>query len=146
MKALIFTLILLSSTASFAASCQQVAHTIAQQKSLPAAELADILDSLNRNQHLPEKFVTKKQAKSSGWQPGDSLWQTQPGKSIGGDRFNNREQRLPQGGYFEADLDYQGKKRNAKRFIYQTARDSNHAARYITTDHYTTFSEVPACQ
>ena len=141
MKALIFTLALLSSSASFAASCQQVASTIAQQKSLPAAELTDILDALNRNQHLPEKFVTKKQAKNAGWQPGNSLWQTQPGKSIGGDRFGNREQRLPRGNYFEADLDYQGKKRNAKRFVYQSS-----GARYITTDHYATFTEVPACQ
>lgn len=141
MKALIFTLALLTSGASFAASCQQVAQTIAQQKSLPAAELADILNSLNRSQHLPEKFVTKKQAKNAGWQPGNSLWQTQPGKSIGGDRFNNREQHLPRGNYFEADLDYQGKKRNAKRFVYQ-----NNGARYITIDHYATFTEVPACQ
>jgi hypothetical protein len=142
MKALIFTVTLVSASASFAASCQQVAQTIAQQKSVPAAELSDILYSLNRTQRLPEKFVTKKQAKNAGWQPGDSLWQTQPGKSIGGDRFNNREQRLPHGNYFEADLDYQGKKRNAKRFIYT----QNNAARYITTDHYATFTEVPACQ
>lgn len=141
MKACIFTLGLLCSGLSFAATCQQVAQTMAQQKPISAHELTGILNSLNQNQRLPEQFVTKKQAQSAGWRPGDSLWNTSPGKSIGGDRFGNREQRLPAGRYFEADLDYQGKKRNAKRFVYQI-----HGTRYITTDHYATFTEVPQCQ
>jgi len=141
MKAYIFTLGLLCSSLSFATTCQQVAQTIAQQKPISVHELATILNSLNQKQRLPEQFITKKQAQSAGWQPGDSLWITSPGKSIGGDRFGNREQRLPAGHYLEADLDYQGKKRNAKRFVYQI-----NGTRYITTDHYATFTEVPPCQ
>lgn len=141
MKACIFALSLLWGSSSLAATCQQVAHTISQQKPIPAQELATILDSLNQNQRLPDYFVTKKQAKNAGWQPGDSLWTALPGKSMGGDRFGNREERLPEGRYFEADLGYQGKKRNAKRFVYQIS-----GTRYITTDHYATFLEVPPCQ
>jgi ribonuclease T1 len=141
MKACIFALSLLWSSFGLAATCQQVAQTIAQQKPISATELTTILNSLNQKQRLPEQFVTKKQAKSAGWQPGESLWIALPGKSMGGDRLGNREERLPEGRYFEADLDYQGKKRNAKRFVYQIT-----GPRYITTDHYATFIEVPPCQ
>lgn len=133
--------LLLSSSLTLAATCEQLAQTIAQQNPVPAAELAMILNSLNKTQRLPDQFVTKKQAKNAGWQPGESLWLSMPGKSIGGDRFGNREEKLPEGRYFEADLDYQGKKRNAKRLVYQTP-----GARYITTDHYKTFIEVPQCR
>ncbi|QLG87425.1 ribonuclease [Chitinibacter bivalviorum] len=122
-------------------SCQQIARDIAQQKHVPAKELQDILVSLNQNNRLPDQFVTKKTAQQAGWKPGSSLWDSLPGKSIGGDKFSNRERRLPDGKYFEADLDYQGYKRNAKRIVFQVK-----GPRYITVDHYNTFTEISACQ
>ncbi|QLI82807.1 ribonuclease [Chitinibacter fontanus] len=122
-------------------SCEQVAMQVAQQQQVSAPELLSILHSLNHYQRLPEKFVTKKQAYAAGWQPGSSLWSVLPGKSIGGDHFGNRERRLPAGQYYEADLDYQGKKRNAKRLVFQPS-----GKRFITVDHYQNFSEIPACQ
>lgn len=122
-------------------TCEQVATQVAQQQRVPAPELLSILRSLNHDQRLPNQFVTKKQAYAAGWQPGSSLWSVLPGKSIGGDRFGNRERQLPAGQYFEADLDYQGKKRNAKRLVFQP-----NGKRFITVDHYQNFAEIPACQ
>jgi len=131
---------------AFAApSCEQVVARLSSQ--LPArldqAELSDALRSLGQNGRLPAKFVTKRQARDAGWQPGRPLWQVPglEGKSIGGDRFGNYEKRLPAGQWQEADLGYKGKKRGAQRLLF--ARDGR---RFVTVDHYNTFSEVPACQ
>jgi len=63
------------------------------------------------------------------------------GKSIGGDHFGNYERRLPRGQWQEADLDYRGKKRNAKRLVFAQA-----GQQYVTVDHYETFHKVPACR
>jgi hypothetical protein len=108
------------------------------------AELLDILVALKTTQRLPDKFVTKAQASKLGWKPGQDLWKRKRlyGKSIGGDRFQNRENRLPgRQAYFEADLDYKGGKRNAKRLIF-----TREARCYVTVDHYETFIEVPPCR
>ena len=71
--------------------------------------------------HLPSNFITKKEAKALGWEGGDSLGKLAPGKSIGGDRFGNYEGQLPDEKgrkYTECDIDYKGKKRNAKRIVF----------------------------
>nr|WP_249383992.1 ribonuclease domain-containing protein [Chitinivorax sp. B] len=128
-------------------SCKEAAESLNRHMSpaINAAELADMLSTLNQTQNrsLPPKFVTKQQAKEAGWRPGKSLWSAPAlqGKSIGGDRFGNREGRLPRGKWREADLDYQGGKRGAKRLLY-----SPDGQRQVTVDHYETFTEVPACR
>lgn len=110
-------------------------------------ELVTILRTLSesRNRRLPEKFVTKRQARKMGWKPGRDLWDTPAlrSRSIGGDRFENREGTLPGGGgkLREADLDYKGGKRGAKRLVF-----SGDGGRWVTVDHYRTFIEVPACR
>jgi hypothetical protein len=110
-------------------------------------ELVSILRTLSesRDRRLPEKFVTKRQARKMGWNPGRDLWDTPAlrGRSIGGDRFENREGILSGGGrkLREADLDYTGGRRGAKRLIF-----SGDGARWVTVDHYRTFVEVPACR
>jgi len=80
-----------------------------------------------------------------GWSPGKDLWASPDlrGKSIGGDRFNNREGKLPDGGrsWREADLDYNGGRRGGKRVVF-----SNNGRRMVTVDHYSKFVEVPACR
>lgn len=130
-----------------AASCETVAKTlnIRLQQQLNEHELSDILATLNetKNRELPAKFVTKKQAKNAGWSPGRDLWAVTAlkGKSIGGDVFGNFEQRLPKGKWREADLDYRGGKRGAKRILF-----SSDGRRRVTIDHYQTFVEVPACR
>ena len=44
--------------------------------------------------HLPDNYVTKKEARNAGWESG-SIEKFFPGCSIGGDVFQNREGLLP---------------------------------------------------
>ncbi|GAA4424638.1 ribonuclease domain-containing protein [Bremerella cremea] len=90
---------------------------------------------------LPNSFVTKNQARDLGWNASDgNLREVAPGKSIGGDRFMNREKELPDAPgrkYFEADLGYDGGHRGAERLVY-----SNDGLIFVTRDHYKSFQEV----
>lgn len=89
---------------------------------------------------LPRNFITKNAARSLGWQ-GGPLEPYAPGKSIGGDRFGNYEQRLPRlnGGFYkECDIDTKGRPRGAKRLVFTQKGQRI----YYTEDHYQTFKEV----
>ena len=90
--------------------------------------------------HLPSNYITKKTAQSLGW-PGGYLEPYAPGKTIGGDRFGNREKKLPDDKgrkYYECDIDSLGaKKRGAKRIIY-----SNDGLIYYTGNHYKSFAKM----
>ena len=87
--------------------------------------------------HLPDNFITKKEAQNLGW-PGGSLEPYAPGKSIGGSRFGNYEGLLPEKKgrtYYECDIDTKGRKsRGAKRIVWSTD-----GLIYYTEDHYETF-------
>lgn len=86
---------------------------------------------------LPSNFITKKEAKSLGWE-GGSLEPYAPGKCIGGDRFGNYEGALPDGSYHECDIGTLGKSsRGAKRIVY-----SDDGRIYYTDDHYETFEQL----
>lgn len=103
--------------------------------------LVETLEHLDRTGRLPPRYLTKGEARRLGWQPGRDLWAVAPGRALGGDRFGNRERRLPplaRDGYREADLDYRGGRRNARRLVY--GRDGS---RWVTIDHYETFHRVP---
>lgn len=86
--------------------------------------------------HLPDNFITKKEAQDLGWS-GGSLEKYAPGKCIGGDRFGNYEGLLPKGKkYTECDIDTLGaKSRGAKRIVY-----SDDGCIYYTDDHYESFT------
>ena len=88
--------------------------------------------------HLPDNFITKKEAKALGWDSKEgNLDEVAPGKSIGGDYFGNYEEVLPKADgrtYHECDIDYEGGHRNAKRIVY-----SDDGLIYYTEDHYETF-------
>ena len=89
---------------------------------------------------LPRNFITKNAARALGWQ-GGPLEPYAPGKSIGGDRFGNYEQRLPRlnGGFYkECDIDTKGRPRGAKRLVFTQKGQRI----YYTEDHYQTFKEV----
>jgi len=89
---------------------------------------------------LPRNFITKNEARALGWS-GGPLEPHAPGKSIGGDRFGNYEQRLPRlktGFYKECDIDSKGRPRGAKRLVF--TQDGQRI--YYTDDHYKTFKEV----
>ena len=87
--------------------------------------------------HLPDNFLTKKEAEKLGW-PGGSLEPYAPGKCIGGNRFGNYEGLLPETEgrtYTECDIDTLGaKSRGAKRIVF-----SNDGLIYYTEDHYASF-------
>ena len=87
--------------------------------------------------HLPDNYITKKDAEALGWS-GGSLEPYAPGKCIGGSRFGNYEGLLPAASgrkYTECDIDTLGaKSRGAKRIVF-----SNDGLIYYTGDHYQTF-------
>lgn len=88
--------------------------------------------------HLPDNFITKKEAKELGWDSQEgNLSEVAPGKSIGGDRFGNYEGILPKKDgrtYQECDINSDGGYRGAERIVY-----SNDGYIYYTEDHYKTF-------
>ncbi|MBE5251576.1 ribonuclease domain-containing protein [Mixta mediterraneensis] len=95
-----------------------------------------------QNQQLPDYYLTKNEARQRGRNPakGD-LCQVLPGKAIGGDRFSNREKRLPQRKnrqWYEADVNYRCGHREADRLVY-----SSDGLVYLSTDHYRSFKQVP---
>lgn len=90
--------------------------------------------------HLPDNYITKRDAKKLGWPGHGSLEEYLPGMSIGGSRFGNYEGQLPEEWdreYFECDIDYDGGKRNAKRIVY-----SDDGLIFYTDDHYQTFTQL----
>ena len=106
----------------------------------PIIDPQSIADYLFAYGELPENFITKKEARSLGWDSGLDLSKIAPGKSIGGDYFGNYEEKLPVGkgiSYREADCYYTRGKRNAYRIIY-----SSDGRVWYTEDHYNTFTEL----
>ena len=87
--------------------------------------------------HLPENYITKKEAEALGWS-GGSLEPYAPGRCIGGGRFGNYEGLLPDAAgrrWTECDIDTLGaKSRGAKRIVF-----SNDGLIYYTGDHYASF-------
>lgn len=128
---------------------QQAAQTVqeladAQEEEAPAIEedgtyttKEDVARYIHTYGHLPENFITKKQAQALGWE-GGSLEPYAPGKCIGGSRFGNYEGTLPEKDgrtYTECDIDTLGaEKRGGKRIVF-----SNDGLIYYTEDHYETF-------
>jgi len=99
------------------------------------------VESIRTTGHLPEHWITKREAERLGWRPGSDLCATAPGHAMGGDRFGNRERRLPAAmgrSWSEADLDFACGRRGARRLIW-----SSDGLVYVTVDHYETFAEVP---
>ena len=92
---------------------------------------------LNTYEHLPDNYITKSEAKQAGWSGGE-LEPYCPGKCIGGDKFGNREESLPDKKgrvWYECDIDTLGaRERGAKRIVYY-----NDGLIYYTEDHYETF-------
>lgn len=91
--------------------------------------------------HLPDNYITKREAQDLGWDKSENyVGEVAEGMSIGGDKFGNYEGLLPEKKgrkYYECDIDYSGKKRNAKRIIY-----SNDGLIFYTEDHYETFEQL----
>lgn len=128
---------------------QQAAQTVQELADVQEEETPDIEEDgtyttkedvaryIHTYDHLPENFITKKQAQALGWE-GGSLEPYAPGKCIGGSRFGNYEGTLPEKDgrtYTECDIDTLGaEKRGGKRIVF-----SNDGLVYYTEDHYETF-------
>lgn len=99
-----------------------------------------VIPYLKKHNRLPDYYITKSEARTLGWIASKgNLCYVLPGKAIGGDRFGNREGRLPKKSgrqYYEADLNYECGRRNADRVVY-----SNDGLIYLTKDHYKTFQK-----
>jgi hypothetical protein len=99
--------------------------------------------TLRKTGRLPDCYLAKRAAERRGWRPGEDLWRVARDAAIGGDRFGNREARLPAGGrYREADLDYAGGHRGARRLVYAESPQGVRAL-WVTVDHYASFHPVP---
>lgn len=96
---------------------------------------------LSENGRLPSNYITKKQAKKSGWISYlGNLNVVAPGKTIGGDIYYNRNGHLPNSSgriWYEADINYTSGYRNDYRIIY-----SNDGLMFATYDHYVTFVQI----
>lgn len=103
--------------------------------------MEEVSEYIHEFGHLPDNYITKNEAKKLGWVASEgNLTVVAPGKSIGGDKFGNREGLLPKKKgrtYYECDIDYTGGERNAKRLIY-----SNDGLIYYTEDHYNSFEQL----
>lgn len=88
--------------------------------------------------HLPDNYVTKKEAQDLGWTGGSVERYAGKGTAIGGSRFGNYEGLLPDAKgrtFTECDIDTVGRSsRGAKRIIF-----SNDGLVYYTEDHYESF-------
>ena len=91
--------------------------------------------------HLPDNFITKKDAKALGWESKEgNLSEVAPGMSIGGDYFGNYEGLLPEEDgrdYYECDINSDGGYRGAERIVF-----SNDGLIYYTEDHYESFEQL----
>ena len=98
----------------------------------------DVALYIHQYGHLPENFITKRDAEKLGW-TGGSLEPYAPGKCIGGSRYGNYEGLLPAAPgrtYTECDIDTLGQSgRGAKRIVF-----SNDGLIYYTDDHYESFT------
>ncbi|MBL0059307.1 MAG: hypothetical protein IPP35_09405 [Elusimicrobia bacterium] len=111
-------------------------------KKYEVAGLDEIIQSLKETGKLPGEYISKEHAGFLGWKqrPGATLDKIAPGRSIGGDVFDNFRNPLPiKPGriWFEADLNYSGGFRNGQRLLY-----SNDGLFYITKDHYKSYTQV----
>ncbi|KUJ50949.1 ribonuclease domain-containing protein [Chryseobacterium sp. JAH] len=97
-----------------------------------------VINYVKQNHQLPDYYITKNEAKKSGWNPTQgNLCEVLPGKAIGGDYFGNREGKLPKGEkYFEADVNYNCGNRNADRIVFTQKGDV-----YLTKNHYKSFEK-----
>jgi RHS repeat-associated protein len=105
------------------------------------SSLADVSKSVFKTRQLPGNYITKAEAEALGWRPkAGNLDTIAPGKSIGGDIFENRRGILPSSPgrvWYEADLNYTGGYRGSERLLY-----SNDGQIFYSGDHYKTFQQI----
>ena len=103
--------------------------------------MAEVAAYIHEFRSLPPNYITKAEAQKLGWDNAKgNLWQVTDKKSIGGDRFGNREGLLPKAAgrqYYECDINYYGGYRGAQRIVY-----SNDGLVFYSADHYENFRQL----
>ena len=98
----------------------------------------DVALYLHLYRELPPNYLTKAEARDWGWESNEgNLWDVFPGGCIGGDRFGNYEELLPDGKWTECDVNYEGGYRNGERLVF-----NREGAIYYTNDHYESFTQL----
>ncbi|OFD35947.1 hypothetical protein BWGOE2_56700 [Bacillus mycoides] len=101
----------------------------------------EVTKYVKEHKKLPDNYITKDQAEALGWVNREgNLHKVAPGKSIGGDIFENRRKQLPDvpgRTWYEADVNYVSGYRGNDRIVY-----SSDGLIYKTSDHYKTFTEI----
>ncbi|WP_315792781.1 ribonuclease [Paenibacillus sp. BIC5C1] len=122
-------------------SLETVSLNDSSQENAVLTQFDEVAKYISEHNELPENYITKKEARELGWEPSKgNLEKVAPGKSIGGDVFQNREGLLPKKKgriWYEADINYSGGTRGSDRILY-----SNDGLIYKTTDHYRTFKQI----
>ncbi len=97
-----------------------------------------VIPFVKQNGTLPSYYLTKSEAKKKGWIPSQgNLCEVLPGQAIGGDRFSNREGKLPKGEqYFEADVNYNCGNRGADRIVFTKKGEV-----WLMHNHYKSFQK-----
>ena len=89
---------------------------------------------------LPDKYITKKEARSLGWvEENGNLDIVAPGKMIYGEH-KNKLGKLPDAPgriWYEADINYKGGYRQSDRILF-----SNDGLIFVSYDHYKTYYEI----
>lgn len=118
---------------------QTVSSSVVEGQAYSTKE--DVAAYLNEFGELPPNYLTKKEAETLGWDNSEgNLWEVTDQMSIGGDRFGNYEELLPEAKgrvYYEADINYDGGFRGAERIVF-----SNDGLIFYTGDHYETFEQL----
>lgn len=101
----------------------------------------DVAEYIHIYGKLPGNYITKNEARKLGWESEKgNLWEVTEYKSIGGDKFGNREGLLPKAGnrnWYECDINYNGGFRGAERIVF-----SNDGLIYYTENHYESFEKL----
>ncbi|WP_425538417.1 ribonuclease domain-containing protein [Microaceticoccus formicicus] len=104
-------------------------------------EKEEVAEYIHKFGELPQNYLTKSEAAKLGWESREgNLWDVTDKGVIGGDRFGNREKKLPNKSgrtYYECDVNYSGGHRGAERLVY-----SNDGLIFYSPDHYNTFEEL----
>ncbi|MFC9708842.1 ribonuclease [Paenibacillus sp. NPDC056933] len=140
-KCLSAMLIILATILFTGCSLETASLNDSSQASSPLTQFDEVAAYISEHHELPENYITKREARELGWEPSKgNLENVAPGKSIGGDVFQNREGLLPKKKgrtWYEADINYSGGTRGSDRILY-----SNDGLIYKTTDHYRTFEQI----
>lgn len=96
---------------------------------------------LKINGHLPNNYITAREAMEMGWNPElGNLSKVAPGKMLAKGRYENRNGHLPEKSgriWYEADINYKWGYRGNDRILY-----SNDGLIFVTYDYYKTFIEI----